>query len=90
MAQRKHLDDFCGAQVIPRLQRRKRTGIYLAVAAKETDGHSIRPVSSALFSCRYDSFKADRLYGRLGHIGLYARRPVRCVPLTAALTVACD
>ncbi|GFV13038.1 HTH_Tnp_Tc3_2 domain-containing protein [Trichonephila clavipes] len=23
------------------------------------------------------------LYRRLGHIGLYARRPVRCVPLTA-------
>ncbi|GFX08871.1 HTH_Tnp_Tc3_2 domain-containing protein [Trichonephila clavipes] len=22
-------------------------------------------------------------YRRLGHIGLYARRPVRCVPLTA-------
>ncbi|GFX48148.1 transposable element Tcb2 transposase [Trichonephila clavipes] len=23
------------------------------------------------------------VYRRLGHIGLYARRPVRCVPLTA-------
>ncbi|GFX19758.1 HTH_Tnp_Tc3_2 domain-containing protein [Trichonephila clavipes] len=23
------------------------------------------------------------MYRRLGHIGLYARRPVRCVPLTA-------
>ncbi|GFX81050.1 uncharacterized protein TNCV_1910431 [Trichonephila clavipes] len=34
---------------------------YLAVI-KETDGdHSIRPVSSALFSYRYDSFKADRV-----------------------------
>ncbi|GFV72844.1 transposable element Tcb1 transposase [Trichonephila clavipes] len=29
---------------------------------------------------RYVSFTADR---RLGLIGLYARRPVRCVPLTA-------
>ncbi|GFT80186.1 hypothetical protein TNCV_4505991 [Trichonephila clavipes] len=29
---------------------------------------------------RYDSFKADRVQTR---IGLYARRPVRCVPLTA-------
>ncbi|GFS60825.1 uncharacterized protein TNCV_2002051 [Trichonephila clavipes] len=32
---------------------------YLAVTAKETDRHSIRPVSSALFSYRYDSFKAE-------------------------------
>ncbi|GFV22091.1 HTH_Tnp_Tc3_2 domain-containing protein [Trichonephila clavipes] len=47
---------------------------------KQTE-HSIRPVSSALFSYRYDSFKADH-YRRLGHIGLYAGRPVRCVPLT--------
>ncbi|GFV16785.1 transposable element Tcb1 transposase [Trichonephila clavipes] len=44
--------------------------------------HSILPVSSALFSYRYDSLKADRVQ-TLRHIGLYARRPVRCVPLTA-------
>ncbi|GFW90405.1 HTH_Tnp_Tc3_2 domain-containing protein [Trichonephila clavipes] len=31
---------------------------------------------------RYDSFKAD-VNRRLGPIGLYARMPVRCVPLTA-------
>ncbi|GFV33290.1 HTH_Tnp_Tc3_2 domain-containing protein [Trichonephila clavipes] len=48
---------------------------------KQTE-HSIRPVSSALISNRYDSFK-QTVYRRLGHIGLYARRPVRCVPLTA-------
>ncbi|GFS50685.1 HTH_Tnp_Tc3_2 domain-containing protein [Trichonephila clavipes] len=48
---------------------------------KQTE-HSISPVSSALFSYRYDSFKAD-VYRRLRHIGQYARRPVRCVPLTA-------
>ncbi|GFV94379.1 HTH_Tnp_Tc3_2 domain-containing protein [Trichonephila clavipes] len=42
----------------------------------------IRPFPSALFSYRYDSFK-QTVYRRLGHIGLYARRPVRCVPLTA-------
>ncbi|GFT52543.1 transposable element Tcb1 transposase [Trichonephila clavipes] len=44
--------------------------------------HSIRPVSSALFSYRYDSSR-ETVYRRLAHIGLYARRPVRCVPLTA-------
>ncbi|GFW33558.1 transposable element Tcb1 transposase [Trichonephila clavipes] len=48
---------------------------------KQTE-HSIRPVSLALFSYRYDSFKADRVQ-MLRHIGLYARRPVRCFPLTA-------
>ncbi|GFV64535.1 transposable element Tcb1 transposase [Trichonephila clavipes] len=49
---------------------------------KQTE-HSIRPVSSALFDYRYDSFARQTVYRRLGHIGLYARRPVRCVPLTA-------
>ncbi|GFX16167.1 transposable element Tcb1 transposase [Trichonephila clavipes] len=48
---------------------------------KQTE-HSIRPVSSALFSYRYDSSR-QTVYGRLGHIDLYARRPVRCAPLTA-------
>ncbi|GFT03933.1 transposable element Tcb2 transposase [Trichonephila clavipes] len=32
---------------------------------------------------RYDSFKEDHVQRRLGHIGLYARKPVRCVSLTA-------
>ncbi|GFU51173.1 uncharacterized protein TNCV_966631 [Trichonephila clavipes] len=34
---------------------------------KETDVHSIRPVSSALFSYRYDSFKADHLQTLRAH-----------------------
>ncbi|GFV29019.1 uncharacterized protein TNCV_1378701 [Trichonephila clavipes] len=34
---------------------------YLAVTAKRNMEHSIRPVSSALFSYQYDSFKADRV-----------------------------
>ncbi|GFV58449.1 HTH_Tnp_Tc3_2 domain-containing protein [Trichonephila clavipes] len=49
---------------------------------KKQTQHIIRPVSSALFSYRYDSFKTDRVQ-RFGHIDLYARRPFRCVPLTA-------
>ncbi|GFV55657.1 uncharacterized protein TNCV_278781 [Trichonephila clavipes] len=48
---------------------------------KQTE-HSIRPVSSALLSYQYDSFKADHVQ-TLKDIGLYARTPVRCVPLTA-------
>ncbi|GFV68263.1 dorsal-ventral patterning protein tolloid [Trichonephila clavipes] len=48
---------------------------------KQTE-HSIRPVSSALF--RYHTtVSRQTVYRRLGHIVLYARRPVRCVPLTA-------
>ncbi|GFU32329.1 transposable element Tcb1 transposase [Trichonephila clavipes] len=30
------------------------------------------------------SVSMQAVYRRLGHIGLYARRPVRCVPLTAS------
>ncbi|GFT48575.1 transposable element Tcb1 transposase [Trichonephila clavipes] len=57
--------------------------IYLAVTAKEkTDGHNIRPVLSAL-SATGTTVSRQTVYRRLGHIGLYARRPVRCVPLTA-------
>ncbi|GFV81567.1 transposable element Tcb1 transposase [Trichonephila clavipes] len=56
--------------------------IFGSYCQKKQTEHSIRPVSSALFSYRYDSFKADRVQ-TLRDIGLYARRPVRCVPLTA-------
>ncbi|GFX01308.1 transposable element Tcb1 transposase [Trichonephila clavipes] len=71
------------AQVTPELQRRMRTGIFGSYCQKKQTEHSMRPVLSALFSYQYDSSKADAVYRRLGHIGLYARRPVRCVPLTA-------
>ncbi|GFX96635.1 transposable element Tcb1 transposase [Trichonephila clavipes] len=56
--------------------------IFGSYCQKKQTEHSIRPVLSALVSYRYDNFKA-KVYRRLGHIGLYARRPVRCVPLTA-------
>ncbi|GFT63479.1 transposable element Tcb1 transposase [Trichonephila clavipes] len=59
-----------------------RTGIWQNKRKKKQMEPIIRPGSSALFSYRYDSFKADRVQ-TLRHIGLYARRPVRCVPLTA-------
>ncbi|GFV14758.1 HTH_Tnp_Tc3_2 domain-containing protein [Trichonephila clavipes] len=38
----------------------------------------IRPFSSATGT----TVSRQSVYRRLGHIGLYARRPVRCVPLT--------
>ncbi|GFW98263.1 transposable element Tcb1 transposase [Trichonephila clavipes] len=97
MAQRKHLDDLLRGKIIGRLECGRtqlevceELGIAQSVISrlwqrfqmmKQTE-HSIRPVSSALFSYRCDSFKADRVQ-TLRHIGLYARRPVRCVPLTA-------
>ncbi|GFY25025.1 uncharacterized protein TNCV_2692161 [Trichonephila clavipes] len=40
---------------------------YLAVTAKRQTEHSIRPVSSALFSYQYDSFKADRVQTLRAH-----------------------
>ncbi|GFY29815.1 HTH_Tnp_Tc3_2 domain-containing protein [Trichonephila clavipes] len=44
--------------------------------------HSIKPVRQLSSSTGMTLLK-QTVYRRLGHIGLYARRPVRCVPLTA-------
>ncbi|GFU64445.1 uncharacterized protein TNCV_3948121 [Trichonephila clavipes] len=49
------------AQVAPELQRRMKTGIFGSYCPKKQTEHSIRPVSSTLFSYRYDSFQADRV-----------------------------
>ncbi|GFU38381.1 uncharacterized protein TNCV_2433591 [Trichonephila clavipes] len=50
----------------PELQRRMRTGIWQLLPKKQTE-HSIIPISSALFSYRYDSFKADRVQTLSAH-----------------------
>ncbi|GFX01965.1 HTH_Tnp_Tc3_2 domain-containing protein [Trichonephila clavipes] len=59
-----------------------RTGIW-KLLPKETDGaqHQTCLVSSLQLPVR--QFQGKLSYRRLAHIGLYARRPVRCVPLTA-------
>ncbi|GFW39733.1 uncharacterized protein TNCV_3189041 [Trichonephila clavipes] len=44
----------------PESQRRMRAGIWQLLPKKQTE-YSIIPVSSALFSYRYDSFKVDRV-----------------------------
>ncbi|GFV62687.1 transposable element Tcb2 transposase [Trichonephila clavipes] len=56
------------------------TGIW-KLLPKETDGaqHQTCLVSSLQLPVRLFQGR------RLGHIGLYARRPVRCVPLTSTL-----
>ncbi|GFX16646.1 transposable element Tcb1 transposase [Trichonephila clavipes] len=55
------------AQVAPELQRRMRTSIFGSYCQKKQTEHNIRPVSSALFSYRYDSFKADRVQTLRAH-----------------------
>ncbi|GFY22496.1 transposable element Tcb1 transposase [Trichonephila clavipes] len=64
----------------PDSQRRMRTGIWQLLPKKQsTASYLSRQLSSATGT----TVSRQTVYRRLGHIGLYARRPVRCVPLTA-------
>ncbi|GBM93371.1 Transposable element Tcb2 transposase [Araneus ventricosus] len=56
---------------------------YLAVTAKRNRRSTASDLSRLLSSARGTTVSWQTVYRRLGHIGLYARRPVRCVPLTA-------
>ncbi|GFY11052.1 HTH_Tnp_Tc3_2 domain-containing protein [Trichonephila clavipes] len=58
-----------------------RTGIW-QLLPKETDEAQHQTCLISSLHYRYDSFKADRVQTLRSHC-LYARRPVRCVPLTA-------
>ncbi|GFX54021.1 transposable element Tcb2 transposase [Trichonephila clavipes] len=99
IAQRKHLDDFLRGRIIGRLECRRtqlkvsdELGIAQSVISRhwqrfQDDGnkqmeHSIRPARQ-LSSASGTTVSRQTVYRRLGHIGLNARRPVRCVPLTA-------
>ncbi|GFS77913.1 transposable element Tcb1 transposase [Trichonephila clavipes] len=68
------------AQVAPELQRRMRTGIWqlLSKNRRSTTSDLSRQHSSATGT----TVSRQTVYRHLEHIGLYARRPVRCVPLT--------
>ncbi|GFX05088.1 transposable element Tcb1 transposase [Trichonephila clavipes] len=70
-------------QVAPELQRRMRTGIYLAVTAKRNRRSTASDMSRQLSSATGTTVLKQTVYRLLGHIGVYVRRPVRCVPLTA-------
>ncbi|GFU92537.1 transposable element Tcb1 transposase [Trichonephila clavipes] len=59
------------------------TGIYLAVTAKRNRRGTASDLSRQLSSAICTTVSRHTVYRRLGHISLYARRPVRCVPLTA-------
>ncbi|GFV04711.1 HTH_Tnp_Tc3_2 domain-containing protein [Trichonephila clavipes] len=56
-----------------------RTGVFGSYCQKKQTEHSIRPVSSATGT----KVSRHTVYRRLEHIGLYARRTVRSVPLIA-------
>ncbi|GFV58914.1 HTH_Tnp_Tc3_2 domain-containing protein [Trichonephila clavipes] len=82
MAQRKHLDDFLRGRIIGRLE----CGCTQLQISEELG------ITQNVISRLWQRFQDDdtgttvsrqTVYRRLGHIGIYARRPVRCVPLTA-------
>ncbi|GFX15507.1 HTH_Tnp_Tc3_2 domain-containing protein [Trichonephila clavipes] len=57
--------------------------IYLAVTAKRNRRSAASDLSRQHSSATGTAVSRQTVYRRLGPIGLYARRPVRCVPLTA-------
>ncbi|GFW04219.1 transposable element Tcb1 transposase [Trichonephila clavipes] len=57
--------------------------IYLAVTAKRNRRSTTSYLYRQLSSATGTTVSRQTVYRRLGYIGLYARRPVRCVPLTA-------
>ncbi|KFM62714.1 Transposable element Tcb1 transposase, partial [Stegodyphus mimosarum] len=56
---------------------------YLAVTAKRNRRSTASDLSCQLYSATGTKISSQTAYRRLGQIGLYARRPVRCVPLIA-------
>ncbi|GFW51635.1 transposable element Tcb1 transposase [Trichonephila clavipes] len=56
---------------------------FLAVTAKRNRRSTASDLSRQLSSDTGTTVSTQTVYRCLGHIGLYARRPVRCVPLTA-------
>ncbi|GFV71882.1 transposable element Tcb1 transposase [Trichonephila clavipes] len=56
---------------------------YLPVTAKRNRRIAASDLSRQLCSGTVTTVSRQTVYRRLGHIGLYAHRPVRCVPLPA-------
>ncbi|GFY19591.1 transposable element Tcb1 transposase [Trichonephila clavipes] len=57
--------------------------IYLAVTAKRNRRSTASDLSRQFSSATGTTVSKQTVYRRLGHIGLYARWPVICIPLTA-------
>ncbi|GFU99975.1 transposable element Tcb1 transposase [Trichonephila clavipes] len=66
--------------VISRLWKRLQDDVTAERNRRSTASDLFRQLSSATGT----TVSMQTVYRRLGHIGLYARRPVRCVPLTAS------
>ncbi|GFU20680.1 transposable element Tcb1 transposase [Trichonephila clavipes] len=58
------------------------TGIYLAVTVKRNRRSTASHMSPQLSSATGTTVSRQTVYRRLRHMGVYARRPVTCVPLT--------
>ncbi|GFX93735.1 HTH_Tnp_Tc3_2 domain-containing protein [Trichonephila clavipes] len=92
MAQRKHLDVFLRGTIIERLESGRtqlevseELGIAQNVISRfwqrfQDDGNLLRKETDGATGT---TVSRQTVYIRLGHLGLYARRPVRCIPLTA-------
>ncbi|GFX51980.1 transposable element Tcb1 transposase [Trichonephila clavipes] len=74
MAPREHLDDFLCGRIIGRLECGR---------TKLNRWNTASDLSRQLSSATGTTVSSPTVYRRLGHIGLYARRPVGSVPLTA-------
>ncbi|GFX46955.1 transposable element Tcb1 transposase [Trichonephila clavipes] len=57
---------------------------FLAVTAKRNRRRTALDLSRQFSSATGTTVSRQTLYRRLGHVGLYVRRPILCVPLTAA------
>ncbi|GFU81781.1 transposable element Tcb2 transposase [Trichonephila clavipes] len=77
MAQRKHLDDFYLVELLDdwNMEVSEELGIAQSVISRFWQRFQEDATSTTV--------SRQTVYKRLGHIGLYARRPARCVPLTA-------
>ncbi|GFY07236.1 transposable element Tcb1 transposase [Trichonephila clavipes] len=74
--------DVPSSQVTPSYNA-ERGPVYLSVTAKRNKRSTASDLSRQLSSATGTTVSRQDVYRRLGHIGLYARRPVRCVPHTA-------
>ncbi|GFY19089.1 transposable element Tcb1 transposase [Trichonephila clavipes] len=83
MAQRKHLDNFYVVELLDDWNVDVPSWKYPRnLESQRVSSAGFGNDSKMMVIYRYDSFKANRIQ-TLRDIGLYARRPVRCVPLTA-------
>ncbi|GFU97595.1 transposable element Tcb1 transposase [Trichonephila clavipes] len=83
-AQRKHLDYFLRGRIVRRLEC-GRTNLEVAeeLTIPRNRRRTASDMSPQLSSATGTTVSRQTVYIRLAHIGVYACRPVRCVPFTA-------